>query len=556
MDDNLNKELNEVIIKVNQEYQDIRYGIYRVALKLCKLQEIFKLERVGKLSVIDYLKTFISNKTGKVVDAISEERINIHELQMIIEDLFKLSGEKLTSQFLRVQKMLTMLIFETYEDLKMNQVSLLPVALFLIVMGNEELKTKYKLIFELYSGNVRMLTKSRTGLLLTHFVRITDIVGESGNFSKVSPAVQSCFEGILGSAISEQQLLRWLFREPQSVVWLPTMHRLNIGKNSIHQVQCATCKVRPIVGLRFQCLRCLDYDSCQTCFLTQQNAARSHRLDHPRQEYCLPAGGKEKVNAFARTLRNIVTKRYKRKSLSSSFLPIHQTEPIDELMEMSADFEDVNHLADEEKRNLEHIVSELKKENMKISGTVEMLEASKTEVTKLDEERLILQNEVDVLNLHNQSLQNELDNLKCVVFSDNFINGGFDEHFNSGVLDVSEDNLYLSSEEEPRTSEQNVSNAQLCSVSQDFTAMGENRNFHNSSGNKMKPVVEFSERKAKAMQGEEGQLHHLVEMLTTSMDLSNIPQEKKTTKEMLLAAEKLEHQLCELIDCAIDIGVI
>ena len=52
-----------------------------------------------------------------------------------------------------------------------------------------------------------------------------------------------------------------------------------------HDVRCSACRQRPMVGLRYQCLRCLGYNLCQDCFL-HQLTSRRHKPSHPMQEYC------------------------------------------------------------------------------------------------------------------------------------------------------------------------------------------------------------------------------------------------------------------------------
>nr|CAB3240388.1 ZF(ZZ)-4 zinc finger protein [Phallusia mammillata] len=363
------------------------------------------------------------------------------------------------------------------------------------------------------------MSRSRLSLCLAHIVRITDIVCESSNFAKIKPAVDSCFEGVLGSSISEDQFLQWLEMEPQSIVWLPTMHRLNVAKTSVHNVQCATCKVRPIVGLRFQCLRCLDYNSCQVCFLTRKCVTRSHRLTHPRQEYCLPAGSKQKVNALARTVRNIVTKRYKHKALSSSFLPIQQKgDLVDEDLVVS-NFDDVNNLADQEKEQLEKLVSKLKDENDKMTGTVNMLETSKNEVVKLDEERVLLQGELDTVNLHNRNLKAELDNLKCVVFAD-----GFADDEAEDTMDESS-SLTHSDLDDSRGKPKDK-------VDQDLS----------KSGYEDKYITE---------ENQENPFLLLADTILLSMDEPECLTSNRNA--VLSAAEKVKTQFCDVIDCALEL---
>ena len=139
------------------------------------------------------------------------------------------------------------------------------------------------------------------------------------------------------SLIQVQHLLDWLRLEPQSMVWLPVMHRLAAAESSKHQSKCNICKQCPIVGFRYvsmshcrlqvhisapssasdaghvpkfhmkachvpkyiflsglinlmfcfryRCLRCFNFDMCQNCFFSGRKA-KGHKLTHPMQEYC------------------------------------------------------------------------------------------------------------------------------------------------------------------------------------------------------------------------------------------------------------------------------
>lgn len=59
------------------------------------------------------------------------------------------------------------------------------------------------------------------------------------------------------------------------------------------KAKCNACKMFPIVGMRYRCLRCFNFDICQNCFFSQRTA-KNHKLTHPMQEYCLPVSLKSK----------------------------------------------------------------------------------------------------------------------------------------------------------------------------------------------------------------------------------------------------------------------
>ena len=86
-------------------------------------------------------------------------------------------------------------------------------------------------------------------------------------------------------SIEAHHFLGWLQHEPQSMVWLPVLHRLAASENAKHQAKCNICKEYPIIGFRYRCLKCFNFDMCQKCFFFG-NQAKNHKLTHPMHEYC------------------------------------------------------------------------------------------------------------------------------------------------------------------------------------------------------------------------------------------------------------------------------
>lgn len=63
----------------------------------------------------------------------------------------------------------------------------------------------------------------------------------------VSPRLQ--VKGEMG--IEPAQFVEWMRLEPQSMVWLPVLHRVAAAETAKHQAKCNICKEFPIVGLRY-----------------------------------------------------------------------------------------------------------------------------------------------------------------------------------------------------------------------------------------------------------------------------------------------------------------
>jgi dystrophin len=97
-------------------------------------------------------------------------------------------------------------------------------------------------------------------------------------------------------------------REPQTLVWLPTLHRLIATETVRHEARCDTCKAYPVIGMRYRCLRCFNYDLCQTCFFTGDHA-KKHDGSHPIEEYCKQVTPFEDFKAFLEFVKLKVGKR-------------------------------------------------------------------------------------------------------------------------------------------------------------------------------------------------------------------------------------------------------
>lgn len=183
----------------------------------------------------------------------------------------------------------------------------------LVALCDSCLLDKYKFMFRLIADTAGFTNARRFGLLLHDLIQIPRFLGEAAYFggSNIEPSVRSCFTPAnsghkkvpLKSEIESTDFLKWLQLEPQSLVWLPVMHRMIASDSIVHQVKCNVCKAFPIHGLRYRCLRCFNFDCCQGCFLTDRISSK-HNTDHPMQEYCLPTSSSKDLSDFSRILRN------------------------------------------------------------------------------------------------------------------------------------------------------------------------------------------------------------------------------------------------------------
>lgn len=175
-------------------------------------------------------------------------------------------------------------------------------------------------------ADVRGLADERQLALLLHdLIQVPCLLGEISAFGglNVDPSVRSCFERCGNRPeIEAVDFLSWLQQEPQSIVWLPVLHRLVAAENAKHQARCSVCKQFPIIGFRYRCLLCFSFDMCQMCFFYARTA-KSHKITHPLHEYCLETDTGEDVKDFSKMMRNKfrISKRYKNRP-KFGYLPV------------------------------------------------------------------------------------------------------------------------------------------------------------------------------------------------------------------------------------------
>lgn len=118
----------------------------------------------------------------------------------------------------------------------------------MILLCKGHLEEKYRYLFRLIADPERKVDQRKLGLLLHDCIQVPRQLGEVAAFggSNIEPSVRSCLEraGISQNgqgecpeiSIEAQHFLGWLQHEPQSLVWLPVLHRLAAAEAAKHQV--------------------------------------------------------------------------------------------------------------------------------------------------------------------------------------------------------------------------------------------------------------------------------------------------------------------------------
>ncbi|CAH6791703.1 Dytn [Phodopus roborovskii] len=279
-------------------------SVYRTAFKLRCMQTLCQLDLIDSSLIQQVL---LHGRFGES----TEISLSIHQLFQELQELFQRTGMGKTAQVHpRAPELTLSLLMAIYDSTGSGILKLRPVAAALFALSGDSPLTKYRAFFQLYlennrRGNDSRARMTRKGLraLLTDLQQILTVMGESCTLCSVESAIHSCFRGVLSSGIKEEKFLSWVQSEPLILLWLPACYQLSASEMLAHPVRCSICRTFPIIGLRYRCLKCLNFDICQLCFLSGLHS-KSHQKSHAMMEDCVQMSSKENTKLFFRNLRN------------------------------------------------------------------------------------------------------------------------------------------------------------------------------------------------------------------------------------------------------------
>uniref|UniRef100_A0A7N9AU43 Dystrophin related protein 2 n=1 Tax=Mastacembelus armatus TaxID=205130 RepID=A0A7N9AU43_9TELE len=308
-------ELYQALADLN----NIKFSAYRTAMKLRRVQKALRLDLVALSSLVEVFREQELQQGEHVMDVVEV----IHGLTSLYE---KLEEERsiLVNIPLCVDMCLNWLL-NVYDSARNGKMRVLSFKMGLVSLCNADVQEKYKYLFRQVSGHGGLTDQRHLSLLLHEAIQIPRQLGEVAAFggSNVEPSVRSCFRMAPGKpAIEVSHFLEWMSLEPQSMVWLPVLHRVAAAESTKHQAKCYVCKQCPIKGFRYRSLKQFNVDICQTCFLTGRTT-KGKKLHYPIMEYYTPTTSGEKMRDFAKTLKNkFRSKQYFTKHPQRGYLPV------------------------------------------------------------------------------------------------------------------------------------------------------------------------------------------------------------------------------------------
>ena len=312
------------LLKTLTAMNTVKYCAYRLALKLRKVQQKLCLDLLDIESVVVCFDAHGLSADKHDLTIAAPEIVTI--LTSIYETLYQCEPEDINVP-LCVDLCLNW-ILNVFDIQRTGVVRVLSFKLGLVLLCRGPLNEKYEVLFNLASGSVEesgLLDQRRLGLLLYDCMQIPKYLGEIALFggSNIEPSVRSCLQKGSRNLVNLVQFLEWLREEPQSLVWLPVLHRLASAETATHDVRCKICRVDPIVGFRYHCRKCFNLDICHACFFLGKSI-KGHKAEHPMQEYCTSTNRTDNARHLLQAFRNSFRSRkyFKKKQKKLGYLPV------------------------------------------------------------------------------------------------------------------------------------------------------------------------------------------------------------------------------------------
>ncbi|XP_054051234.1 utrophin isoform X2 [Rissa tridactyla] len=301
------------------DLNNVRFSAYRTAIKIRRLQKALCLD------LLDLNTTSEVFKQHKLSQ--NDQLIGVQDVISCLTTIYSGLEEKhkdMVNVPLCVDMCLNWLL-NVYDSGRTGKIRVQSLKIGLMSLSKGLLEEKYRYLFKEVSGPTEMCDQRQLGLLLHDAIQIPRQLGEVAAFggSNIEPSVRSCFQQNHNKPeITVKQFIDWMRLEPQSMVWLPVLHRVAAAETAKHQAKCNICKECPIVGFRYRSLKHFNYDVCQSCFFSGRTA-KGHKLHYPMVEYCIPTTSGEDVRDFTKVLKNkFRSKKYFAKHPRLGYLPV------------------------------------------------------------------------------------------------------------------------------------------------------------------------------------------------------------------------------------------
>ncbi|KAL5235848.1 hypothetical protein ACI65C_003258 [Semiaphis heraclei] len=187
-----------------------------------------------------------------------------------------------------VSKVLVQLLGQIFSKYTNKQINLRSALNVIACLSCDRLRVRLGYMFQLNCLNNELgLTKECFRNFLRDLSLLLNFLSENSVFesSSINNIIVNCFQNLNNpNCMTEAEFMKWFMTEPPVLEWLQILYRIKMAENVNHEVNCKVCKL-PVKGLRYFCLKCVNYNQCQNCFLIGATN-KKHKLKHAMQEYC------------------------------------------------------------------------------------------------------------------------------------------------------------------------------------------------------------------------------------------------------------------------------
>ncbi|KYN34358.1 Dystrophin, isoform D [Trachymyrmex septentrionalis] len=292
----------ESIMRSMQECNAIRYPSYRTAAKMQILHR--------ELNMVHVQLELIAGVFERHRLSITENCVNLDpsEIEDVLSDIYfaaqKESNFNFNVDF--VTKLATNYILNTFDKQNTGNILVFSVKVALVLLCNGKLQEKYGYLYQQLADHNACLSRAGLHTLLTNICKITEMLGESIAYGheQIQSHIDACFiKSQSGLGITEVEFAEWIMQEPPLLVWITTFNRIKSAEHIVHNIKCSSCKVTPVQGPRYTCLKCTGYHQCQDCFLLGKTSNK-HKLKHPIREFCVKTSHREITKLILELIRN------------------------------------------------------------------------------------------------------------------------------------------------------------------------------------------------------------------------------------------------------------
>ncbi|XP_046883831.1 dystrobrevin alpha isoform X14 [Hypomesus transpacificus] len=265
-----------------QDLDSIRLSTYRTA---CKLRFVQKKCNLHLVDIWNVIEAFRENGLN-TMDLNTE--FTVARLEAILSTIFyQLNKRMPTTHQISVEQSISLLLnflLAAYDPEGLGKISVFIVKMALATICGGKIIDKLRYIFSQISDPGGIMVYSQFDQFLREVLKLPMTVFEGPSFGYTEQATRTCFAQ--QKKVSLNIFLDTLMWDPppQCLVWLPLMHRLANVENVFHPVECSYCHSESMMGFRYRCQQCHNYQLCQDCFW-RGHASGSHSNQHQMKEY-------------------------------------------------------------------------------------------------------------------------------------------------------------------------------------------------------------------------------------------------------------------------------